>query len=176
MKKEIILHFEDDDTLAGIYGKKFSMAGMDYRHYLNPTQDPVRLALSVKPDVIIMDIIMPVMDGYAATKLLKADERTKDIPIMGLCNLNQKEDVERCYSLGMVEYLISAQNTPGDVVNKARKLLNLPPIEEKGLPPLSKAVWHGPAADLGPVKKPASRLAHWLKDRTLRRLFGKAHE
>ncbi len=120
-----ILHFEDDTLIAEMYLKKFESLGFNYVNYDSPGQNPVAVVLNEKPNLIIMDIIMPHMDGFKATELLKADGRTAIIPIMGLCNMGQKEDVERALSLGMVEYLISTKHLPQDTIDHVKKILKL---------------------------------------------------
>lgn len=164
-----ILHFEDEQMLADMYGAKFVMEGLDYKHYPNPTLDPVEIAISEKPDLIIMGIILPVMDGIRATKLLKADPRTKNIPVIGFDNLSQPEDFQRFRSAGMTDYWVLAQNTPIGIVHKVKQFLGIPiPYDEKSTPPPGNA-WHGSSVQeqlSHAARKPSTRTS-WLK-----RLFG----
>ena len=120
-----ILHFEDERMLRDMYGTKFQMLGFEFAGYESPTKNPVKLVLKEKPDLIIMDIIMPVMDGYTATKILKDDKRTAQIPIVGLCNMGQKEDIQKALDLGMADYLVTAEHMPNDVVERVKKILKL---------------------------------------------------
>jgi PleD family two-component response regulator len=73
--------------------------------------------------VILLDIIMPKMDGFATLQALKDDVATKTIPVILLTNLGQNEDVAKGTKLGAIGYLIKAQLTPGEVVAKMRELL-----------------------------------------------------
>ncbi len=125
MNKPKLLHFEDDAFLLGIYAAKFRTKGFDVASYENPSSDPVSIVLKEKPDLIIMDIIMPVMDGYAATRILKQDKRTKDIPIFGFCNLGLPEDIKKALDLGMVDYWVPAEHTPDEVVEKVKSLIKV---------------------------------------------------
>ena len=120
-----ILHFEDDSLLASMYLNKFQQNGFYYVNYSSPADGPVEITLKERPDIIIMDIIMPKMDGLVATKLLKADERTVKIPILGLCNIGQKEVIKKVHNLGMVDYLISAEHIPQDTVERVKKILSI---------------------------------------------------
>lgn len=127
-----ILHFEDDTFLRGMYETKFKMLGFEYIGFDSPTKDPVSIVASEKPDLIIMDIIMPISDGFTATRQIKADPSTKEIPILGLCNLGQRADIQKALDLGMTDYLVTAAHMPGDVVNKVRQILKIPtPKNEK---------------------------------------------
>ncbi|MEK7631930.1 MAG: histidine kinase dimerization/phospho-acceptor domain-containing protein, partial [Patescibacteria group bacterium] len=96
-----LLHFEDDQLLAEMYGLKFANAGVEYKNYPNPTMDPVSVVLTEKPDIILMGIIMPIMSGDKATLLLKENPNTKNIPIIGLDNLGQAEDLKSFREAGM---------------------------------------------------------------------------
>ncbi len=118
-----VLHFEDDTFLSGMYMTKFRMEGFDYEPYASPTEDPVSIVIKEKPDLIIMDILMPTMNGFDATTLLKSDKRTKDVPIFGLCNLGQPADIQKALDLGMIDYWVTAKHSPTEVVNRARKIL-----------------------------------------------------
>src|SRR3989338_4107939 len=126
-----ILYFEDDEFIAQMHKIKLEGDGFEIKHCTNPTLDPVALTLKEKPDLIFMDIIMPDMDGFTATKLLKANNKTITIPIFVMSNLAQKEDIEKAISLVMVDYWISAKHTPNEVVNKIRTILKMPAIPEK---------------------------------------------
>ena len=85
---------------------------------------------------------MPVMDGLGALKRLKADVRTRDIPVVLLSNLGQKENIATGKALGAVEYLVKAHHTPTEVVKVFYRILGLPIPLEKPIPPPEEA-WHG---------------------------------
>lgn len=119
-----IIHFENDRFLAGIYKAVFKRDGFECISYANPTKNPVKLVLKHHPDLIIMNIIMPVLDGFVATGLLKTDARTRNIPILGLSNLGRPADIKKGKDLGMVGYLIMAKYKPSAVVDEVRKILH----------------------------------------------------
>ena len=118
-----ILHFEDDSFLSGMYGLKFTKAGMDYAIYSNPTLDPVSIVLKERPDLILMNVIMPVMDGFQAATAIKADSRTRVIPLVFLTTLGQKEDISKGMELGASDYIVKADDTPDDVIDRVRARL-----------------------------------------------------
>jgi len=129
MKKYKILQFEDELFLADMYKMKFEEYGFEYKHYLQPPADReefVNLVVKEKPSLISMDIIMPQIDGFTATEMLKADPRTKNIPIFGLSNLGQKEDVDKAFEVGMDNYFITASITPKEYLNAIRTFLENP--------------------------------------------------
>lgn len=122
-----IIHFEDDEFLAELYKPKFKEAGFNYNHYLNPPSNKnelVELIINEKPDLIIMDILMPEIDGFEATKILKADKRTKDIPIIGFDNLSQPRDIKQAKDVGMADYFVKATFSPNGFIEKIKKFLD----------------------------------------------------
>ena len=69
-------------------------------------KNAVEMAVTEKPDLILMDFKMPAMDGWEATQTLRARPETKDIPILAMTALNQKNDLERCISVGCNDYIV----------------------------------------------------------------------
>lgn len=115
-----------------MYVTKYIMAGFQVAYYDHPKKDPIPTVLRERPDIISTGIIMPELDGFALTKILKADSRTKAIPIMGLDNLGQDADIQKAHELGMADYLVMAKHTPAEVVERACELLHLPkPVFDK---------------------------------------------
>ncbi|PIP16962.1 MAG: response regulator, partial [Candidatus Portnoybacteria bacterium CG23_combo_of_CG06-09_8_20_14_all_37_13] len=75
------------------------------------------------PDLVLLDLILPILDGFEFLKQIKADNNFKNIPIIVLSNLDQKENIEKGISLGASDYIIKAQFTPSEVVEKIEKCL-----------------------------------------------------
>ena len=124
-----ILYFEDEQYIADMYRLLLGQKGYNCVHYGHPPADDkelVNLVLSVRPDLIIMDVLMPVMDGYRATEILQADAKTKLIPILGLCNLWQPEEIKKAIGLGMIDYLGKTQYQPSEVVGIIEECLKKP--------------------------------------------------
>ena len=119
-----ILLVEDDVFLSGIYKKKFEMEGFKISTADNGEKG---LADTKKkqPDIVLLDILLPKLDGFAVLEALKADAETKEIPVILLTNLGQKDDVEKGIEMGAVDYLIKVHFKPSEVVEKVRKVLNL---------------------------------------------------
>lgn len=120
--KTKILLIEDEEMLANMYEVKFQNEGFDLTKALDGAEG-LEKAKAIKPDFILLDIIMPKMDGFSVLKTLKEDPLTKDIPVMLLTNLGQEEDIERGKQLGAVGYLVKANITPSEVVDEVKKKL-----------------------------------------------------
>ena len=119
-----ILLVEDDTFLANIYKTKFEMEGFE----LTGAEDGLagfEEAAKIKPDLILLDILLPKMDGFAVLKKLKETDDVKDIPVILLTNLGQKDDVEKGLESGAVDYLIKAHFKPSETVDKVKKVLGL---------------------------------------------------
>lgn len=122
--KPHILLVEDDVFLAGIYQKKFEMEGFKVSIADNGEKGLVD-AKKKKPRLILLDILLPKLDGFAVLEKLKADPTTKIIPVILLTNLGQKDDVEKGLQGGAVDYLIKAHFKPSEIVDKVKEVLKI---------------------------------------------------
>lgn len=119
-----VLIVEDDEFLSGIYQKKFEMEGFKVI-VATDGEKGLGEAKKKKPNLILLDILLPKLDGFAVLSKLKADPETKDIPVILLTNLGQKDDVDKGIEAGAADYLIKAHFKPSEVVEKARKVLQV---------------------------------------------------
>ena len=117
-----VLIVEDDVFLSGIYQKKFEMEGFKVI-MAGDGEAGWQTAKKKKPDIILLDILLPKLDGFAVWEKLKKDAETKNIPVILLTNLGQKDDVEKGLEQGAVDYLIKAHFKPSEVVDKVNKIL-----------------------------------------------------
>ena len=83
----------------------------------------IKAAIKELPDVILLDILLPKMNGFEVLKQLKADKNTNRIPVILLTNLSQKTEIEQGLSLGAEDYLIKAHFMPSEVVEKIKRIL-----------------------------------------------------
>jgi len=122
IKKNNVLLVEDDSFLANIYKTKFEMEGFGV-FIADNGEAAVDEAKKKIPNIILLDILLPKMDGFMVLEALKKDNTTKNIPVILLTNLGQKDDVEKGLQMGAVDYLIKAHFKPSEVVEKVRKVL-----------------------------------------------------
>jgi len=123
MPKQKILLTEDDGFLASIYAQKLELEGYEVTLATNG-EDGLKLAQKDHPDLILMDLLMPKMDGFEMLEKLKGDAGLKDVPVLVLTNLGQKEDVERCLKLGAAGYIIKAHSLPHETVKRIKEILH----------------------------------------------------
>ena len=119
-----VLIVEDDTFLSNIYKTKFEMEGFKVTAALDGEAGWSEIKKK-KPDIILLDILLPKMDGFTILQKLKADAEIKDIPVILLTNLGQKDDVEKGLNLGAVDYLIKAHFKPSETVDKVKKVLSI---------------------------------------------------
>lgn len=117
-----ILLVEDDEMLHSMYTQKFSQEGYQIISAYNGAEG-LKKAEEEKPDVILLDIIMPKMDGFVALKKIKQNAKLASIPVVMLTNLGQDEDIKKGRELGADDYFIKANHTPTEVVAKIKALL-----------------------------------------------------
>ncbi|OGY47287.1 MAG: hypothetical protein A3J62_02655 [Candidatus Buchananbacteria bacterium RIFCSPHIGHO2_02_FULL_38_8] len=117
-----ILLVEDDQTLIEMYQLKIKEGGLDL--LLAPDGEiGLELAKKELPAVILLDIMMPKMDGFAVLTELKKDSKTKNIPVLLLTNLGQKADIEKGQKLGANDYIVKSSMTPSQVLEKIKSFL-----------------------------------------------------
>jgi DNA-binding response OmpR family regulator len=123
--KTHVLLVEDDVFLAQIYQKKFEMEGFKVSVSENGEKGLADIKKKL-PDVVLLDILLPKLDGFAVLERLKADSGpAKNIPVILLTNLGQRDDVDKGLAQGAADYLIKAHFKPSEVVAKVKKVLNL---------------------------------------------------
>ena len=117
-----ILLIEDDPFLLSMYSTKFELENFQV-FSADDGQKGLNLAFVQMPDIILLDILMPVMNGFEVLEKLKADPTTRAIPVIMLTNLNQKDEIDKAISQGAVDYLIKAHFMPSEVVEKIKAVL-----------------------------------------------------
>jgi DNA-binding response OmpR family regulator len=121
-KKTRILLIEDDTFLVEMYTTKFEIEGFEVVA-AEDGKKGLDMAKKDNPDIILLDILMPKMDGFAVLDALKGDIKLAEIPVIMLTNLGQKDDVKKGFEKGAVGYLIKAHFMPSEVVDKIKKIL-----------------------------------------------------
>lgn len=117
-----ILVVEDDKFLRELIVQKLLREGYTTAEAIDG-EEGLRKIKEEKPDIILLDIILPGIDGFEVLKRAKEDEEIKDIPVIILSNLGQQEDIDKGVELGAKDYLVKAEFTPGEIVEKVRAIL-----------------------------------------------------
>jgi DNA-binding response OmpR family regulator len=114
-----ILLVEDDDALANVYVSRLQAEGFDVRR-VNNGEDALATAMSYKPDLIVLDVMMPKVSGFDVLDILRNTPETANLKIIMLTALSQPSDQERAKSLGADDYLVKSQVVIADVIDRIR--------------------------------------------------------
>lgn len=121
MKKKILL-VEDDSFLIDIYKTRLESEGFDLL-IAKEGEEALRLSEENKPVLVLLDIVLPHLDGWQVLKKIREISGMKDSKIVVLSNLGQKEEVQKGLKLGADKYLIKSDFTPTQVVEEIKKIL-----------------------------------------------------
>lgn len=122
--QKVILIVEDDESMIEALIEKFSVSGFDVISAKNGSEG-LKLALSKHPDVILLDIVMPKMDGLSMLKKLKEDRWGAFAPVVILTNLSDNQKLAEALEIGIVEYMIKAEVKLSDIVSKVKRVLGI---------------------------------------------------
>ncbi|PIP68964.1 response regulator [Candidatus Nomurabacteria bacterium CG_4_9_14_0_2_um_filter_32_10] len=122
--KRKILIVDDDTFLLEMYAFKFSQHNFDIYTALNGLQVIKKLEDGFKPDIILMDIIMPEMDGFEMLEKINNENLSPDSVKIVLSNKSQQSDIDKGNSLGVSGYIIKANSTPSEVIDQVVEILS----------------------------------------------------
>jgi DNA-binding response OmpR family regulator len=117
-----ILLVEDDPFLVDLYSTKLKEEGFEVEIAISG-REGLRKFKEKKPDLILLDIVLPDLDGWEVLGEIKKLNKLNDLKIVVLSNLTEKEDVKRAQELGAARYLIKSHFTPTEVVQEIKKIL-----------------------------------------------------
>ncbi|MBI2507273.1 MAG: response regulator [Candidatus Niyogibacteria bacterium] len=121
MKKIFII--DDDEFLLDMYAIKFRESGFEIDVATSGPSALDKIKNGFSPDIILLDIVMPGMDGFEFLKQLKKENLAPSAVVVILTNLGQKEDVQKGLAMGAKDYVIKAHHTPSEVVAKIKQVL-----------------------------------------------------
>lgn len=122
-KKKILL-VEDDVALSTVYKSRMELEGFEIRE-VNNGEEALSAAIDFKPDLILLDAMMPKISGFDVLDILRNTTETANIRIIMLTALSQPKDKERAEALGVDDYLVKSQVVIGDVVERVKFHLGL---------------------------------------------------
>ena len=117
-----ILIIEDDRFLRELIARKLKNEGYEVAEAVDGEEGLKRIK-EERPDLVLLDLILPGIDGFEVLEKAKKDPETAQIPVIILSNLGQREGVERGLKLGAIDYLIKAHFTPGEIIEKIKNIL-----------------------------------------------------
>ena len=122
-KKKILL-VEDDTALAAVYRARLDLEGFDIQE-VNDGEKALSAALDYKPDLILLDVMMPKISGFDVLDILRNTPETSNIRVIMLTALSQDKNKQRAEELGVDEYLVKSQVVISDVVERVKHHLGI---------------------------------------------------
>ena len=128
--EENILIIEDDKFLRELISRKLINEGFKIDEAIDGEEGLKKLQ-EAKPDLILLDLILPGLDGFEVLERIKDDPGTSVIPVLILSNLGQRDEIERGLKLGAIDFLVKAHFTPEEIVDKIKMILGKKPAPVK---------------------------------------------
>ena len=122
MNSKKILIIEDDDFLRQLISQKMSSEGFAVSLAVDGS-DGIEKTKDIMPDLILLDLLLPTVDGFEVLSKIKSDPATNSIPVVILSNLGQQDEINKGLKAGAKDYLVKAQLTPEEIVEKVKLLL-----------------------------------------------------
>lgn len=120
MKKILII--EDDKFLRELIVRKLTQEGFETVEAIDG-EEGLRKIKEEKPNLVLLDLILPTIDGFEVLTRIKEDPTLVSSPVIVLSNLGQREDIERSLKLGAIDYLVKAHFTPNEIIEKVKNVL-----------------------------------------------------
>jgi CheY-like chemotaxis protein len=117
-----ILVVEDDPLMSRMYQKIFTFEGYDVE-MASDGQEGLDKARAIKPTLMLLDVMMPKLNGLQVLEKLKADPETKAIPVVMLTNLAGEQDAESALTKGAIKYIIKSEHDPKEVADMVKEIL-----------------------------------------------------
>lgn len=119
-----ILFVEDDDALASVYIVRLEAEGFEVHRVANG-EDALAAAVSFKPDLVLLDVMMPKISGFDVLDILRNTPETANLKVVMLTALSQESDKKRAEALGVDDYLVKSQVVITDVIDRIKRHLGL---------------------------------------------------
>lgn len=117
-----VLLVEDDDFLRKICRTKMEREGFNVSVAING-KEALKKIIEGDPQIVLLDIILPIMDGFEVLKRVKEDPSKSSVPIIMLTNLGQESEIEKGFKLGAEDYIVKAHLTVGEIIEKVKEIL-----------------------------------------------------
>lgn len=118
-----ILIVEDDQFLAAAYKLKFEKENFKVT-IAQDGQEALNFLQNELPDLILLDLVMPVKDGFAVLSDVKESERLRDIPVIIASNLGQEEEIQKGIAMGAIDYVVKSNTSLDEIVKKVNAAIS----------------------------------------------------
>jgi DNA-binding response OmpR family regulator len=125
-----VLLVEDSPAIQAIYKNKLTQEQFQVIT-ANNGMEAIKVLSQERPDIILLDLMMPVMDGYKVLQVVKTDSKLSMIPVIVFSAKGQPEEIEKALSLGAAGYIVKAVTKPNEVVDRIKAVLNQTPARQE---------------------------------------------
>ncbi len=112
-----ILIVEDEESLAFVLKEKLDKSGFETK-VAKDGETALTLARAFKPELILLDLVLPKKDGFSVLRELKADPELEIVPVIVLSNLGEDENIKKAFALGAKDYFVKSQHPINEIVEK----------------------------------------------------------
>ncbi len=130
-KQSLVFIVDDDEFILDVYSVKFREKGYKVENASSGVEALEKIKQGLVPDVMLLDVVMPKMDGFELLKKIREEKLIPNSLIIILTNLGQKEDVQKGLDLKADDYIVKAYFTPSDIAKKVEELLSKKKLENK---------------------------------------------
>jgi DNA-binding response OmpR family regulator len=123
MNKKKILIIEDEKDLKFLLSQSLAEEGYKVEEAIDGEEGLRKLKTGLKPDIILLDLLLPGMDGYEFLTTIKKDSQLSSIPVLVISNLGQREEIDKAKDLGAIDYLIKAHFTLDEILKRIEKFI-----------------------------------------------------
>lgn len=121
--KNKILLAEDDRSISHVYAGGLTHNGFEVTIAVNGTEALEKMRAD-RPDLVLLDLMMPIKNGFEVLEDMRKDDALKDIPVIILSNLGQESDMERCRALDITDYLVKSDLSMKELIEKVQAHFN----------------------------------------------------
>lgn len=128
--RNTVLLVEDSKAIQQIYRNKLTL---EQFHVVTADNgmEAIKILSQEKPDIVLLDLMMPIMDGYKVLQVMKTDSTLAKIPVLVFSAKGQPEEVEKALNLGAAGYIVKATTKPNEVVEKIKTAIRQKPVEQE---------------------------------------------
>jgi CheY-like chemotaxis protein len=120
---KVVFIIEDDNFLQGLEAKKLKNEGYDVLVAANAEEAYKIIKSKVKLDLVLLDLLLPEVDGFTILKKIREDETIKNIPVIVFSNLSEEKDIEKAKALGISEFMVKSNFTLDELAEKVKTLI-----------------------------------------------------
>ncbi|MDO8573029.1 MAG: response regulator [bacterium] len=122
LRKRVLI-VDDDKFLLDMYTTKFNENNFDVVAALGSLEALVKIREGINPDIALLDVVMPAMDGFELLETIKREKLAPNAKVIILSNLGQQSDIDKGNALGADGYIVKANATPSEVVEKVKEII-----------------------------------------------------